>query len=894
MRARSHPIIRARWVILVVFAGLCGWLLPGIASLRHDDDVLAFLPPNHEDVQGFRRVARRFGMLELALVGLRAPDGDMLTHARIERVRALKKRIEQVAGVRMVLSFTDLPDPKVVADGLEILPLVPEGLDDEAAIRERVLGSTDAVGNLISNDGTAAALLVYLMNAEGRERVELRGRVLGEIRELAESGWDGPAHFGGAPFVEHTAAEASRSDIERLSPLVSAVLAIASAFLLGSTTAAGLNLVLAGLGVGLVLGAHGRLGEPLSIVSSTIPVMMVALGGAFGVHMLAGYQRQVGTSVERAVAALRELWLPVTLSGLTTSVAFFALLVMPQVPMRRFGVSAGSGVLLLLVLALVVLPALLSILPGRRLRSRPHRPLPLRFRPPGWILLAVALVGIVVGTRLRADPDTSTMFDEDSEPRRADAFFNEHFGGSSFLQVAVEADLREPVVLREIRDVAEELRGLDGVVSVRTLVEPVALLNHALGGRRGVPETAARGRRVLTYLVDHPAMAQLMTSDGDGALIHMKLAPLDGEGQVEVTGRVREVLAPMLESSSLRVGETSVPAVRAAQRAEVRERVAESLGREIGAEEFDVALAVGAPGPALLDDIRAQRDRALDSDDSPVEGVPRAEIDSIAPTALLEPRGAELETLLRAHLPTLVADDPEGVGYVAEHLGSWLDEAVTRARVTQRCARLGAARPEDCDAIAGALSELADATWRIPVGVYATVLRTVPRRASLTGQPIIGQAFAASVTDNLWRSLLVSLAALSVMLAISRHLAALVPAVWTLAVTGGVIFLLGHPISIGSSMVACIALGAGVDFSIHLGVRARRHRVLGAGQRAVDELGAVVLISALQLALAFSVLTASEMPTVRQFGVGLAVGLLGAALGAVWLVPVLVRGSRRR
>jgi predicted RND superfamily exporter protein len=131
---------------------------------------------------------------------------------------------------------------------------------------------------------------------------------------------------------------------------------------------------------------------------------------------------------------------------------------------------------------------------------------------------------------------------------------------------------------------------------------------------------------------------------------------------------------------------------------------------------------------------------------------------------------------------------------------------------------------------------------------------------------------------------------LALVLLVSRHLLALVPATWTLAVTAGLIALLGHPISIGTSMVACIALGAGVDFAIHLGVRAKR---VGGGQAAVDEIGVVILITGVQLAIAFMVMLASAMPPLRQFGVGLAIGLLGAAAGAVWFTPRLYRERSR-
>ena len=903
---REHFVVRARWAILALLVALCAWVLPGAVSVREDNDVLAFLPGDHPDVVGFREIADRFGVLEIALVGLHPDDGDMLSLARVDEVRELSRVIGELPGVRMVLSFTDLPDPKVTEDGLEVAALVPADLRDEAKIREKVLGSTDAVGNLISRDGKAAALMVFLLpqhqlQGEGKSAGPERSVTLQTIRDVVAKGWQGDSHVGGGPFVEDAAARSSRHDVNRLSPIVIGVLVLVSALLLGSVTAAGLNLILTGLGVGLVMGAHGRFGEPLTIVSSSLPVMMVALGGAFGVHILAGFQRQQGTSRERASATLRELWLPVVLSGVTTAVAFFALVVMPQVPMQRFGVIAGLGVLVLLLLALGVLPALLAVLPNNLLRPRAERAMPMRGRPPLWLMGVLAVGGAAGATQLRADPDMTAVFSEDSEPIASNNFFNEHFGGSTYLQVAIEVrheesdaqssdrkGLAEPTVLREIRDLGERVKAIPGVVDVRSVVEPVVLLNEALGGRRGIPETPGRAGRVLTYLQGHPAVAQLMTADGGGALVHVKLAPMSGAEQLRVAADVRTLLERHA-SGHMRVAATRGPsadeAARAQQIAEVSEHLTRLGGKPVDAQTL-TNLAPKDPSPALLAAIVEVRDRALDSEESPVEGVPRAEIDTIDPASLIAPRGPALETLLREKLPTLAAKDAEGVGFVAKHLGPWIDEVLAKFVVEGRCRLLGVPEARACAPFVSALSELDDGEWRIPVGAG----RALALRTRLTGQPVIGAAFAESETRSLFESTLVSVAGLALTLLLARQVRALIPALWTLCVTMGMLALLGLPISVGTSMISCIAVGAGVDFAIHLGFRARNFTGPDRGQRAVDEIGVVTLISALQLACAFAVLLASELAPLREFGIGLAIGLVGAALGACWLVPWLYRG----
>ncbi|MCA9662065.1 MAG: MMPL family transporter [Myxococcales bacterium] len=901
----DHLIVRARWLILAAFVALSAWIIPGVDDVREDNDVLAFLPPDHPEVKNFHEVAERFGMLEIGLIGLQIADGDVLSVEAVDQIRALSKTLGELPGVKVVLSYTDLPNPVVHDDGLEVAPLVPDQLRDPAEIRSRVLGSRDAVGNLISADGEAAALMVFLLHEKERD-VDARAELLSRIREVTRERWTGEAHFTGAPFIEQDAALASRADIVRLSPIVIGVLILVSGVLLGSFVAAILNVLVTGLGVGLVMGAHGVFGEALTIVSSSIPVMMVALGGAFGVHVLAGFQRQHGESSRaRASAVIRELWRPVLLSGLTTSVAFFALLVMPQVPMQRFGVAAGVGVLVLLALALFLMPALLALLPSGWMKPKPERPMPLRVRPPLWALLVLAVAGVALSARMTADPDTGNVFSADSEPRRASAFFDDHFGGSIFLQVTVEGPLGEAVSLRELRVISEQVAAIDGVVDVRSMVDPVEVLNEALGGRRGIPETAGRAARVLTYLIGHPAMAQLMTDDADGALVHIKLAPMPGAEQVAVTAKVREVLERYRGGDVMYAAPTSIPAVREVQVAEVAARLSRLLGRPIDASLLasDAGLT---PTPELRAAITVLRDRALDSEDSPVEGVPREEIEAIDPASLITPRGAELEALLRSKLPTLAEADPEGIGFAAKFLGAWIDEELVKHRARQRCVALGLEDapapdanpsptedgPPTCASLEPALSELADEEWRVvspPAGVDAAAIREVPFRPRLTGQPVIGEAFAESVTTSLLSSTAVSVVGLALVLLVARQLFALAPALWTLAVTMGALSLLGVPISVGTSMVSCIAVGAGVDFAIHLLFRARQHQGPDAGQIAVHEIGAVVLISALQLSAAFLVLLNSGMSPLRDFGVGLAIGLLGAGLGACWLVPALTR-----
>jgi hypothetical protein len=608
--------------------------------------------------------------------------------------------------------------------------------------------------------------------------------------------------------------------------------------------------------------------------------------------------------------------------------------------MQRFGVAAGLGMVVLLVMALLVLPALLAVLPSGAMQTREEVAFP---RPPRlpWVVLAVlGIVGGALNLRMEADPDTGNVFSEDSAPRRANRFFERNFGGATFLQVAVEADLGEAEVLRTIRDLTEEIAALEGVVDVRSVIEPITVLDEAMGARKGIPSDTPKARRLLTYLIGHPAMAQLMSEDGDAALVHVKLGALSGKEQVAVAQRVRALMDA--KNGDFRVGPLTHPEVAAARREAVARRIEVLTGKPIDRAALDPAAPVSL-SPALAAEIEKLRDEILDPEEGALAiTLPETERTALTAAALLAPRGEALVKVMKEALPTAAAQDPEGVEAAAEHLGTWIDEATAKYRVDGWCAALSL---EDCAAFRPALSEVEDPEGRVPVGATVADAREVRFDLRLTGQPVIGAAFAESVTTSMWQSTLVSWVALALVLVAARSLFALVPATWTLLLAGGILGAFSVPISVATSMITCIALGAGVDFAIHLGFRARAiasasrakspraagspaqggggtsdlpavlappsrhdlppraelpdaHQAPGAadhgavtqlppGEQAVNELGGVIMASAVQLALAFLVLAASSMPPLRHFGMGLAIGLFVAALGAVWLTPVL-------
>lgn len=143
----------------------------------------------------------------------------------------------------------------------------------------------------------------------------------------------------------------------------------------------------------------------LNLITAFIFAILIGLGIDFGIHILARYRREVANGQD-VIAALRcsvtETGRPILLGGLTTSAAFFILMLGSFRGFTQFGFVAGIGVLLSLFVMLSVMPALVII--SERIRPSKAPTFKLR-RPIGErtvkkfniVIVALSLIALSIG-----------------------------------------------------------------------------------------------------------------------------------------------------------------------------------------------------------------------------------------------------------------------------------------------------------------------------------------------------------------------------------------------------------------------------------------------------------------------------------------------------------------
>jgi predicted RND superfamily exporter protein len=381
------PILAGTLLVTVVL----GWFLK---DLRINADILSYLPEDDPVARINRYMSDRFGGSQLAIVALEADPGEprgVFTPRTLRTVAGLTETLRRLEGVQYVTSLTTVPDIRSAEDWIEVGRLVdPDrlpGTEEELQwVRARALSPAEEYrGRLVSADGRATVLLCRLQ--EEADKAAIGARIRDVVRE---AGPEERVYFAGLPFQLVEISRLVLRDIRFLIPLAGGLIFLILLASFRSLRGVLLPLLAAALSTLWTLGLMSILGVSFSVVSNVIPVVLLAVGSAYGIHVINAFQeesrrrpgRQAGGDSRRlAGRALRRVAVPVILAAATTVAGFVSFIFGSYLTMiRDFGIFCGLGILFALLLSLTFIPAVLSLLPvpGRRApaasASTPDRP----------------------------------------------------------------------------------------------------------------------------------------------------------------------------------------------------------------------------------------------------------------------------------------------------------------------------------------------------------------------------------------------------------------------------------------------------------------------------------------------------------------------------------------
>ncbi|HKY90693.1 MAG TPA: MMPL family transporter [Nevskiaceae bacterium] len=551
-----------------------------------DASTESLLPQESEDRKIFDRVRDTFGDADAVLLSVKLDP--MFTPENMKKVDELTRKLRQLPGVRSVFSLGTAPNVLAQGEDLEVSTFTQQAARDPEAVArfaEQVAANPMYKGVLVADDGVHTAFAIGLDQMVSDERFR-REDYPGQIRRLARevTGSD-EIWLTGSPVVKAASTSAMLDTLIFTVPtiyLIAFVLLFLSFRSARATLGSAITVTIA-----LLWSAATAvwLGMKLNLVTIITPPLVITLGLAYSIHMLADYFSEVAHTREERMARTRHVMLRLgaglSLASATTVAGFLALMPNALPAIRDFAILSSIGVGYLFLLILFFLPALLDFLRtskgrgdwGERLAVRwaeRFAAFDVKWRTP---IIAVGVVLVPVNLYLASQVPVGTDyikgFKEGHPVREEYDAINGTFKGANIVSVVIETHvndaLTDPELVRGIDDLESWLRDQPEVGQTLSYVDHLKIINQGLNGNDPahflVPEDSAAIKQLLVF-AGGDEIRRVIDARFRSALITVRIKVGDSIEITDFVERVEERLAQLQPPLNGHITGTPVLATR--------------------------------------------------------------------------------------------------------------------------------------------------------------------------------------------------------------------------------------------------------------------------------------------------------------------------------------------
>ena len=467
-RALHYP-----WLILALILIIsAAFFMVMKKNTRMETDLDKYMPQEHPAFVYSNQAEEWFDIKDGIIIALENKEG-VYNYSTLKKVKALTKELQKMKEINKndVTSLYTADNIVGTEDGMDVKAFykrVPKDSAKLAELREKVRSNEMVFGRLVSTDETVTVVIARIDDDVFSQEF------YHHILDVAKK-YEGPekVYVAGRPIVEGTMAYLGPKDMKRMVPIVILVIIIVLYLVLRSVKSTFLTLMVVLFSTVWAFGLMAAVNIPIYAVSTMIPVMLIAIGVADGIHLFSHmylYLRDnpQATKQEAVMDMLREMWKPVVMTSVTTAVGFISLLTSQVYPIKYFGIFTAFGVMMAMLFSLLLIPAGVLVLglphPRKKISTEDadDKTDHLAYRFAEGVLkhknLVYALTGLIIVlsvwgmSKVWINSSFLEKFEKDSDIVLTDKFINEHFGGTSTLNIILEGkdadSFKNPEVLK--------------------------------------------------------------------------------------------------------------------------------------------------------------------------------------------------------------------------------------------------------------------------------------------------------------------------------------------------------------------------------------------------------------------------------------------------------------
>ncbi|ADQ14274.1 efflux RND transporter permease subunit [Halanaerobium hydrogeniformans] len=885
-------ILKHNKLIVVVILVMTVFFAIQLPKVEIDNDIEVFLPDDHISKVTTEEIEDIFGENDGIVTAVRFKEGSIFDYHNISRIENITHDLENIKEVDEVTSLTNVDFIEGTAEGMLVENLVtelPRTDREKYQIKENILSWDFYRNNLYSDDFQSTQILITLNEGLSTEEENAAYYKVEEITEEYNAR-DLESYISGATAINVRMGDSMLEDIKYLIPFIVLVLILTLYIFFRKI----LPVILIMLNVSIssiwAVGLMAYLGVNLTLVSTVIPVLLIAVGSAYGIHILSHYYDYLAEydgeidqekQEELVLKTVKQLGKPVFLAALTTAVGFGSLASSEIIPIRTFGIFTAIGISTAFIISLFLIPSLLilifsyqkdtSKLDYQKIDYFESTILKLhKFYSNKRIsiiitALIIVIVSIIGLPRIVIDTPLIEMFRENSQIRQADDFINQNFAGTTIMNVMIEGEdtgsLNHPQILKPMADMQNYMSSsFKEVGKMSSIADYIKRMNQVMH----YPEEEIVEEETDSQEVDDGASFynQSEEEDNDTGSFYQE------NNEADTGSFYEEENSSEADTGSFYEAETEPEEETPAR------EIIPGPDREQNLSEYEFMMLINrALARADRLDISADEMVRLLNQEMNYQAANYYEI-----PVDLEKYGAEREE----NLQNLISQ------YLLLYSGS-LDDMINDDLEPDK-AQILVQLNDPSTIVAGEVREtiLNYADNNFPDGYETTV----------SGNAVMAQAANDLIVSSQTRSILISFIVVFLIVSYSfKSLIAgiygIIPLAFALLINFALMGYTGIKLDVGTAMVASIAIGIGVDYTIHFLHSYHKERLKSddlflVTQNTLTSTGKAIIFNAISVAAGFMVLLFSNFYPLVYLGLLITVTMFSSSMAALTILPLML------
>lgn len=918
MQKLANFITKYAWPIFIVIILITIFAAMQAKNLKIEDDITKYISEDDPDIKFYGEVMDKFGGSQMNVSMISLEYEDLFTLENLERIKSITERLEAAPFVKSVNSFLNMPKIITTDVGLEVKDLVevfPKNDEEAKELKLSLLDDKLVKGKFISEDGNVALLMVESVKDIEDEKL------IAELENIIEplKGQTLQVHYFGMPFIMAEMSEGSWKTM-RLGIIAALTVLFILFFCFRSVRGVLLPLAVALLSSIWVMGFVASIGRSATMMISAIPVLMISLATAYGIHFISRYyeERHNLDPVKAVNMTIRNIFVPILMSALTTMAGFLSLTAAIVRPMTEFGFFTTLGIFFAFVLATFLLGSFFTIFPPPKIHKKfshksndvvtrlLRRLSQLILKEKKIVLITILIIVIIsVGfsTRVKTESSIESRMGAGSNIVKIMNYFNEKFGGTDFLYVYTESNnVKNPYVLRQMKKIGDYSGQFDTFGEPSSITDFLTQLNDAMENKNIIPASEQKIDNLWFFAGDNEYISTMIGDNNEDTLLQISTKEMTSSS---LDYAITEMYK-FIEKIPKKVRAIKFSEIEEDEQSEYYQKLAEEIISSLVAKNIEIEnperlkeefiKIAGTPNSEFEKDSKEFVEEILKVSSLEIEdlGIASTDLFPIL-TNYIKEKGSR-DDLLKELMENLTLSEDDAI-YL-------LDGLEVSKKIVQDREKVRFAQSETERLIGKNLAdEEKDILWYLlDEEIYVPDDNgDIEVSFTLTGIPVISDKINTSLFRGQAKSIIAAFIAVSLMLMIQfgsliLGLFAMIPITLTIVTAFGIMGLLSIDLNIGTIMVASIAIGAGIDYTIHYISRykneLKKRSKIEAMKTTLTGTGRAIVFNSVSVAAGVFVLGFSEIQMMAVFGKLIGSVMLLSVIYTLTLLPILLNSIK--